>query len=280
MDETLFYQEITKPTINIPRAALSFARTLAYPGLNVEHYLSRLDSLASEAHTAVLPASPLSERIDALSDFLFYKMNFRGARGTGHSTTYDYTHPEHSYLNRVMDNRIGIPISLSVLFIAVAQRLGLTAYGISLPGHFIAGVYEGGVEILVDPFNSGLRISIADCSRLVRESTGSLRPFNPKWLSPIPPADLLARMLTNLCHAYIQRQDWRNAIPVIKHLLLVQPDTDFHLRDLGYLYLYNGSLRLSAQYLEEYLRRSPDAPDFENVRSSLMIVAGRLALWN
>ena len=67
---------------------------------------------------------------------------------------------------------------------------------------------------------------------------------------------------------------------MIQHLIVVQPDTDFHLRDLGYVYLYDGSLRLSAQYLEEYLRRSPDAPDFENVLSSLQIVAGRLALWN
>jgi regulator of sirC expression with transglutaminase-like and TPR domain len=123
-------------------------------------------------------------------------------------------------------------------------------------------------------------LSIPDCARLVRESTGRQVTFQQKWLTPITPGDLLARMLTNLCNAYIQREDWRSAIPVIQHLLLVQPETDFHLRDLGYLYLYNGSLRLSAQYLEEYLRRSPEADDFEKVRSSLQIVAGRLALWN
>ena len=87
-------------------------------------------------------------------------------------------------------------------------------------------------------------------------------------------------MLTNLCNAYIQRENWRSAIPVIHHLLLVQPETDYHLRDLGYLYLYDGSMRLSAQYLEEYLRRSPEAQDFDTVLSSLRIVAGRLALWN
>jgi regulator of sirC expression with transglutaminase-like and TPR domain len=247
--------------------------------LDIDYYVSQLDLLAEEARSHVTPATPLAERIDALSDFLFFQKNFRGARGTNQSTKFDYTHPDHSFLNRVIDNRIGIPISLSVIFIAVAQRLGMSAYGIGLPGHFIAGVYEHGEEILVDAFNSGLRISIADCGRLVRETTGSQHPFNPRWLSPVTPADILTRMLTNLCHIYIQRQDWHMAIPVIKHLLLVQPD-DFHLRDLGILYMYNGSLRLSAQYLEEYLRRSPHAPDFENVRSSLEIVAGRLALWN
>lgn len=280
MDEHLFADEINQPTINIPRAALAFARTLTYPTLEIDHYLSRLDELAEEACPGVSSATSLADRVDALSDFLFYKKNFRGARGTGHSNITDYAHPDNSFLNCVLDRHIGIPISLSVVYIAVAQRLGMSAYGIGLPGHFIAGVYEGGIQVLVDPFNSGFRLSIADCGRLVRETTGSQRPFQPKWLNPVSPVDLLGRMLTNLCQAYIQQEDWRRAIPVIQQLRMVQPDFDFHLRDLGYLYMYNGSLRLSAQYLEEYLRRAPDAPDFENVRTSLQIVAGRLALWN
>jgi regulator of sirC expression with transglutaminase-like and TPR domain len=170
---------------------------------------------------------------------------------------------------------------LSLVFLEVAQRLGISAYGIGLPGHFIVGVFESNTEIYLDPFNSGYRLSIADCSRLVRESTGSQQPFSPRWLTPISPENFLARMLTNLCNAYIQREDWQNAIKVNQHLLLVQPDSDFHLRDLGYLHMYNGSLRLSAKYLEEYLRRSsPGSSDFDQVRSSLEIVAGRLALWN
>jgi regulator of sirC expression with transglutaminase-like and TPR domain len=279
-DNCSFAEEISQPRINIPRAALAFARSLAYPNLDIDRYLFILDALAEEARVNDPASAPLAERIDALSDLLFYRMNFQGARGTGNVTQHDYSHPDNSFLNRVLDSRIGIPISLSVIYITLAQRLGMAAYGIGLPGHFIVGVFERGAEIYVDPFHSGLRLSIADCGRLVRESTGSQGPFQPKWLSPVSPAALLARMLTNLCHAYIQREDWRNAIPVIQHLRTVQPETVFHLRDLGYLYMYNGSLRLSAQYLEEYLRRSPEAPDFENVRSSLNLVAGRLALWN
>lgn len=279
-DNKSFAEEISQDKINVPRAALAFARSLAYPNLDIDRYLSIMDTLAEEARVNDPTSAPLSERIDALSDLLFYRMNFQGAQGTGNATQHDYTHPDNSFLNRVLDNRVGIPISLSVIYIAVAQRLGMAAYGIGLPGHFIVGVFERGTEIYVDPFHSGLRLSIPDCSRLVRESTGSQGPFQPKWLSPVSPASLLARMLTNLCHTYIQREDWRSAISVIENLRLVQPETVFHLRDLGYLYLYNGSLRLSAQYLEEYLRLSPAAPDFENVRSSLNLVAGRLALWN
>lgn len=276
----MFREEINQPTVNIARAALSFARSLAYPTLDIDQYLFNLDALAQEAIRSSSSDAPLAERIDALSDFLFYQKNFRGARGVGYESQKDYAHPDNSFLNRVIDNRIGIPISLSVLYVAVAQRMGIPAYGIGLPGHFIVGIYDRGKELFVDPYNAGLQLSIADCGRLVRESTGSHHPFQPKWLAPVAPADVLSRMLTNLCHAYIQRQDWQNAILAIQHLRLVQPETIFHLRDLGLLHLYNGSLRLSAHYLEEYLRRSPDAPDFDNVRSSLYIVAGRLALWN
>lgn len=273
IDEINFKYELRQPRINVPRAALCLARSIAYPLLDVEFYVARLTTLAESAYPVVVACKTLSDQVDALSDFLFSKMNFRGNRG-------DYNDPRNSYLNNVLDRKLGIPISLGTIYIDVAQRLGMRAYGIGLPGHFVVGIYDNGSEILLDPFNSGLRLSIPDCARLVNESTGRQVVFQQKWLTPITPGDLLARMLTNLCNAYVQREEWRSAIPVIQHLLMVQPDTDFHLRDLGYLYLYNGSLRLSAQYLEEYLRRAPEASDFENVRSSLQIVAGRLALWN
>lgn len=273
IDEITFRDELSQPTINIPRAALCLARSIAYPSLDINFYVARLNTLAEHASSFVTAAQTVSDKVDALSEYFFTQLNFRGNRT-------DYNDPRNSYLNSVLDRKLGIPISLGTIYIAVAQRLGLRAYGIGLPGHFIIGVYDSGREILLDPFTAGSRLSIPDCARLVRESTGRQVTFQQKWLKPIAPGDLLARMLTNLCNAYIQREEWCSAIPVIQHLLLVQPDTDFHLRDLGYLYLYNGSLRLSAQYLEEYLRRAPEAADFENVRSSLQIVAGRLALWN
>jgi regulator of sirC expression with transglutaminase-like and TPR domain len=272
-----FREALSQPQINIPYAALLFARAIAYPRLDVPFYLSRLDVLAEAArpHLAPLAAQgkPLTERVDALSDFLFSAHDFHGNRD-------HYSDPRNSFLNCVLDRKTGIPVSLSLVYIAIARRLGLNAYGIGLPGHFIAGVEADGQHVYVDAFNAGLRLSPADCARLVRESSPSRLPFQPGWLAPIRPRDFIARMLTNLCHAYIQSENWRSAIRAIQHLLIIQPGFSFHLRDLGYLYLYNGSLRLSAQYLEAYLQRAPDAPDFDKVRSSLEIVTGRMALWN
>lgn len=275
-----FVRELSRVPVDLPRAALAFARTLAYPTLDVDAYLAHLDGLAEAARPQVDPAAALPERAEALSDFLFYQTGFHGARANHRNAADDYHAPENSFLNRVLDRRQGIPISLSLVYITVARRLGLPAYGIALPGHFIVGLYEAGVQVLLDPFNAGLRLSLPACARLVRESTGSRAAFQPEWLAPCSPPDLLARMLTNLTNAYIQREDWRSAIPVLHHLLYLQPEMDWHLRDLGFLYFYNGSLHLAAQHFEEYLRRSPGAPDYETVRTSLQIVAGRLALWN
>ena len=277
MNTLQFVNEINQSVVNIPRAALAFARSIAYPGLELESYLARIENLVSLARRAVPLHAAMEDRVDTLSDFLFNEMGFRG----NHEEYFD---PRNSYLNEVLDRRLGIPISLSVLWVAIAQKLNLPAYGVGLPGHFIVGIAVPETpdhsQILIDPFNAGLRLSLSDCDRLVREKTGYKGSFQPKWLSPTTPVDLLTRMLNNLCHAYVQREDWSSAIPVIQHLLLAQPDSQEHLRDLGYVHLYAGSMRLSARYLEEYLRRAPDAPDFETVRTSLQIVAGRLALWN
>lgn len=269
-----FTDALNQTSINIAQAALIYARSIAYPHLDVEAYLARFDSLAEQARAHMGRSRAQADQIDALSDFLFYQQNFQG----NHDNYYD---PRNSYLNVVLDRKVGVPISLAAVWITVAKKLGLPAYGVGLPGHFVVGITgPQGQQMLIDPFNAGLRLTITDCDRLVRESTGYQGVFQSKWLAPVPAVDLLARMLTNLCHAYIKREEWQNAIPVIQHLLVAQPDMDWHLRDLGFVHMYNGSLRQSAQYLEEYLRRSPEAPDFENVRTSLQIVAGRLALWN
>ncbi len=272
-----FATELNQQVIDVPRAALVYARSIAYPSLDIAYSLKCIDNIALAARSHVLVYPELVDRVDALSDFLFNQMNFR-------PDIEDYYDPRNSYLNEVLERQMGIPISLSVIWVAVAQRLGLPAYGIGLPGHFIVGLFQHeertGTEIHIDPYNAGVHLSVADCNRLVRESTGSTGAFNPKWLSPISPLDILSRLLTNLYQAHIQREEWEKAIPVIQHLLMVQPEENQYLRDLGYVYLYAGSLQNSARNFEEYLRRSPHAEDFESVRTSLQIVAGRLALWN
>ncbi|MCI0399183.1 MAG: transglutaminase-like domain-containing protein [Chloroflexi bacterium] len=238
------------------------ARSVAYPDLDINHYLARLDQLAAEAQEMVSPADPAAIQAELLADFLFQQYDFRG-----NVTSYD--DPRNSFLNEVLDRRLGIPITLSVVYIAVAERLGLAAYGISMPGHFIVGVRDGDRPYLFDPFHRGGRLSQADCARLIQQTTGYEGPFRQDWLEPAAPRDILVRMLNNLRLIYVQRAAWNEALSVIQHLRLAQPHVPEHLRDIGLVHYQTGSLSRALQWLEAYLRQAPNGPDASTIREGL-----------
>lgn len=265
-----FSDELEQITISVPRASLLFAREIAYPALNVGQYLAQLDALAADARPALQDAdSPAS----ALARYLFLERGFRGNAAA-------YDDPRNSYLNEVLERRLGIPISLSVVYVAVAHRLNLEAYGVGLPGHFVVGVREGVDEVLLDPFHMGRRLSLDDCRRLVQETTGYEGELDPQWLQPAPPRDIVARMLNNLRIVYVQRERWQEALAVMQHLRQVQPDDPDHLRDLGLIHYQRGRLHDAARYLESYLEQAPDTPEAAAIRQNLQPVFSRWAKMN
>ncbi len=262
MVERTFQEEITATPIHLPRAALLFSKEIAYPDLDIDHYLALLDQLTAWSGRVVPRSGPALIRAHRLADFLFRKFAFRGNPA-------EYEDPRNSYLNEVLDRQLGIPISLSVLFLSIAQRLGLAAHGIGLPGHFIVSVQDALGVAYFDPFHEGRQLSIEDCARLVEATAGLPGPFRREWLRPAEPVEILTRMLNNLRNAYLKRQDWRRLLAVIERLRLLQPDFPGHLRDLGLLHHQMGSLRRAAQFYEQYLRQSPGAPDARMVRAHL-----------
>jgi regulator of sirC expression with transglutaminase-like and TPR domain len=278
MHTRAFRAELDRSPVDLTRAALLFAQSIAYPNLDVNAYLARLDWLAEMAGQVVPRRAFFGQRADALAEFLFKNMDFRGNQQ-------DYADPRNSYLNDVLDRRLGIPISLSAIFLAVARRLHLAASGVGLPGHFIVSVREGARAIYLDPFHQGIRLTVEDCARLVQQTTdygaaGPAAPFRREWLEPSPPHAILARMLNNLRNIYIQQQQWNLAVRVLAHLRLVQPAVNEHIRDLGLVYQQMGELRQAVDCLEQYLLRAPQAQDARQVRSHLNSLAGQLARLN
>jgi regulator of sirC expression with transglutaminase-like and TPR domain len=132
--------------ISLARAALALSR-IEHPDLDAPHYLGRLDGLAGEIEAARRGASPV-ERLHGLREYLFEELGFKGNRA-------NYFDPRNSFLSDVLDRRMGIPISLSLVLIEVGRRLGLPMEGIGLPGHFITGVRLDDAPILLDPFHGG-----------------------------------------------------------------------------------------------------------------------------
>lgn len=273
MREYAFLEAIHRSPIDVPWAALCFAREIAYPELDVQGYQYQIDNLCQSARAQLSPSQSLAEQAESVSDFLFIQQRFRG-------NSANYQDPRNSYLNEVMERRLGIPISLSVIYIAIAQELGLPAYGVGLPGHFIVGVQENGDDIYLDPFHGGVRLFQADCVQLVREATGFSGEIQPEWLKPVSPGVILTRMLNNLRNIYLNQEDWTHALAVVERLRLLQPDLPDLLRDLGIIHERQGSLRRAIHWYEQYLAQAPQAADAGTVLARLRDAARHLSRLN
>jgi regulator of sirC expression with transglutaminase-like and TPR domain len=262
MYEWSFRDELALDVINVPRAALHFARSLAYPDLNVAGYMYALHELSEEGAEAIDPKGDIEIQMPQLTEFLFHTAGFRGDAS-------NYSDPRHNFLNEVIDRRVGIPISLTILFVEIANRLGIPAFGIGLPGHFIAGVrYPAGIMML-DPYHGGRPLGLDDCRQLVNLATGYEGPMHASWFAPASPREILARMLNNLRASYVSQADWSSSLKVIRLLRQIQPDLPEHLRDLGLVYYHQGNISQAAHYLDTYLRLAPDAVDAQVIRNGI-----------
>ena len=254
------------------RANLLFAREIAYPDLRPEESWLQLDDLAVAAQRTLRAADPAT-RAQALAHFLSERAGFRGDRET-------YSDPRNSYINDVLERRLGLPISLAVLYVHLARRCGLAAEGVGLPGHFIVGVATGAGRLLLDPFNGGAVLSEADCQRLVAQTAGHSGPLDPRWLAPTPGREIVARMLNNLRGSYTALEAWPHAIRVVERLRELQPDQPGHLRDLGLLHYKTGAHLQAAEILGHYLTLAPDAADADEIRRSRQLLRDEGARWN
>jgi regulator of sirC expression with transglutaminase-like and TPR domain len=204
------------PEIDLAEAALWIAAE-EYPDLVVADELDRLDALGAAAAARVAREERLAPRVEALNHFLFTEQGFRGNRD-------DYYDPRNSYLNEVLERRLGIPISLSLVYLAVAGRAGIEASGISFPGHFLLKCSGSEGELVVDAF-AGATLGIAECQRRLSAAAGRPIPLDPALhLRAASPREILVRVLTNLKQIFVGRADFGSALSCSDRILLLVPD--------------------------------------------------------
>ena len=245
--------------IDLPRAALLIAGE-EYPDLDAAPYLGRLDLLGDTVRERLRHESKPDRQVAVLNELLFGEEGFRG----NGSNYYD---PRNSYLNEVLDRRLGIPITLSLVYIEVARRAGLTLEGIGLPSHFIVG----GAGLLIDPFNCGRLLSWDDCQELMRQAYGTSAELEPAHLTPTPRRHILARLITNLKVAYHRQGDFSRAVRASEQLSVVLPSAD-ELRDRGLLRFRLADFTGAAAELSQYLEFQPQAPDADAIRRQLSLI--------
>ena len=257
--------------IRLARAALLIAAA-EQPGLDVDGYLGRLDTLADAAGPARCAADALS-RLHRLREFLFEELGFAGDRA-------DYFDPRNSYLNHVLDRRLGIPITLSLILIEEGRRFGLEMEGIGLPGHFITGARIAGEQVLLDPFNRGAVLTAETCGQVVRRALGRPVRLKPEHFAPVSNRQFLTRMLANLKGIYWRQEAWDKVVRVIDRMLALDPAAAGERRDRGAAWSNMGRLERGVADWERYLTEFPDAADHEQVRGQLRRVRQKMAQLN
>ena len=259
--------------IDLAGAALAVAQ-IEYPELDITHYADRLDVLA-QAVQAELRSSPTArETIAVLNRVLFEKEGLRGNRD-------DYYDPRNSFLNDVLDRKLGIPITLSVIYMEVARRVGFPVAGTGMPGHFLLKHYDVMAgEIIIDAFNRGRLLTVDDCQTRLSEIYHGQLEFQQQFLQPVTRREILMRILNNLRQIYFTQRNFGKGLAVLDLLLAIPPRSPEMLRERALVRLNLDQYVGAAQDLSNYLKLQPDAPDAEDVRETLEMVRQLVARLN
>ena len=245
-------------------ASLELA-SIEFPGLDLEGSLFRLDNLAEQIRCQLSSNASGLDFIHATNDLLFEVLQLRGNEE-------DYYDPRNSCLNSVLMRRLGIPISLSVVYVEVARRLGRPMYGVGLPGHFIVAYEDANSRYWIDPFNRGRVLSFADCCALAKQTAGVDVRTNPAVLAPLNNRQILVRMLSNLKAIYLRGEAFDKARQVLDILIEAMPEYPEEYRHRGIIHLRQQNHRAAQADLETYLRLEPNAPEREQVQKQLLLI--------
>jgi regulator of sirC expression with transglutaminase-like and TPR domain len=255
--------------IDLGKAALTIA-TSDYPDLDINAYLSRIDGLATAVAARLGAEADVYRSIAALNFVLFEQQAFRGNREY-------YFDPRNSFLNEVLDRKTGIPISLSILYIEVAHRIGLSLQGVGFPGHFLVKYPGNNEEIVVDPFNRGEILSQQNLETMLYRLYGGKVVFEPHLLETISKKQILRRMLNNLKIIYLRQNDLIKGLSIVERLMVLDPGAGEDLRDRGLIYLQLECFKQALEDLESYLRLAPHAEDAPAIRQQVTVLTRQVA---
>jgi regulator of sirC expression with transglutaminase-like and TPR domain len=263
----------TEAEINLGHAALLISQHLNQAADLSAYYLPLLDDMAEALRPAVLAANTDEEVVKAFNHYLFEELQF-------HGNSEDYYSPNNSFLDKVLDLRTGIPISLSVVCLEIGWRLGLPLAGLGVPGHFIIGYNLAAAPIYIDVFNQGLLLSEDDCFALAQMPSSERPAFREEFLRPVSKKVILFRMLLNLKQIYLRLEDWKLAHRAIDLMLIVYPELATEIRDRGVAAYRLNRLRDAIFDIQRYLYLVPNAPDANWLKQHLELMEERLSRLN
>ncbi len=259
MNITVRWKEIVEAPeeeIDLAEAALVVAAH-EYPGLDVLAYRARLDELADILKRRLRRDIGPTETLIALNRYLFDEIGFRG-------NVDDYYDPRNSYLNEVLDRRLGIPITLSLIHIEVGRRVGLALHGVSFPGHFLVKCIVRDGAVVLDPYERGASLGLEDLQQRLKVLRGGSMPASDmvgQMLAAAGRRSILARLLRNLKGIYRERKDLPRALACADRVISLEPGAAEEYRDRAGIYFDLECFRAALSDFRSYLMLKPGAED-------------------
>ena len=258
-----FQELVTLPDGAVPLAEAALLLACEeYPQLQVPPYLDKLDEIADFVRPRLRPGSSPLDTIEAINDVLFGLVGFRG-------NVDDYNDPRNSFFNDVLERRMGIPITLSAVYLEVARRVSFPIFGVGMPGHFLVKYGDRTQEYFLDPFNGGQILTREDCARRFSEMFGSDREFSDRMLDVVSPRQMLFRMLNNLKTIYLKAQAYEKSLAMVDMMLLADPEALEQYRDRGVLKVQLRRFSAAVRDFEHYAKVAPQAKDLPQVEEHL-----------
>jgi regulator of sirC expression with transglutaminase-like and TPR domain len=255
-------------------AALAIA-TLDRPALDAPGCLHMLDVLACRVQVEAERLKDKGEALAPLRALRHVLADIEGFRGNEE----DYHSPENSFLDQVLERKVGLPITLSVVYLEVARRAGISLYGVPFPGHFLVAHDAGDHKLVMDPFHHGDILTEHGCEELLKRVAPQLK-FDRAMLAPAPVELITYRMLSNLRRVYLGREETERGLAVVDLLLLLAPDHPGELRTRAALLTNLGAYRAALKDVERCLELSPEAPDRDRLELTARELRERASLLN
>jgi len=237
------------------------------PQLDIQEILATCDALLVRLKRRVKAEAEPMRKLSVLNQFFYTDLGFSGNPNNFYA-------PENSYVNEVLQTRRGIPISIAVIWLELAQALDLQAEGISFPGHFLVKVTLPEGLVVLDPLTGdslGLD-NLAERLAPFRQHLGDASDMEAPlglYLQPAPPRDILTRMLRNLKEIFNSQEDWQRLIKVQDRLLVLHPDALAEKRDRGLALIELGQNKAARDDLLQYVLAQPDASDVPEIQRRL-----------
>ncbi len=244
---------VKNPNFNLVEKCLKFAQILEYPDLDVDEYIQKINRIGISLKESISDVKNPTYLISMLNEHLFENLGFSGDDD-------DYFNPKNNFLNEVIDKKVGLPITISILYVEVAKIIGLDLKIVGFPSHILVKYNE---EMILDPFYDGVLLDVDDLQVILDTNFDGQLKFKPEFLDEIESEQILLRMTRNLKNSYVQSFAHDKALRCANMILAIEPEAPEDIRDKGILEGRLLNFETALKYLNKYLEISPNAEDID-----------------